>query len=260
MRFLAIALMAVTLLASPLEFEVATIKPATGTGGVRSACHGIDSKFASEDPGARVPLGRCVITSGRLAHIVSFAYGVDSVEGGPGWAPMGERFDLTAKAPDPANTTESQLRTMLQNLLAERFKLKSHRETRELSGFVLTLAKGGSKLRDSKSATKTADYGVESTIPRQTNRPPRRDELGARLTLEAKRFSIADLLREIGQDAGGPILDHTGLTGLYDVKLTWDAGMSLAGPFKDQLGLQLEPRKLPIEFLIIDSAEKPNGN
>ena len=260
MRFLATALMAIALLAGSLEFEVATIKPAAGTGGVRTVCHGIDSQFAPEDPGSRVPLGRCVGSSGRLGQLMSFAYGVDRVDGGPDWATTGERFDIEAKAEDPANTTEDQLKIMFQNLLAQRFKLKFHRETRELVGFVLTVAKGGPTLRDSASDTKRADYGVEWTIPTVMNRPPRRDELGARLTLEAKRFSISDFIREIRKDAGGPILDETGLTGLYDLKLTWDAGVSLAGPFNDQLGLHLEPRKVPVEFLIIDSAERPLGN
>ena len=81
MRFLWISFVVIAIQTGSLEVEVATIKPAAGTGGVRAACHGIDSKFPPEDPGARVPLGRCVITSGRLAHIVSFAYSVDPVEG-----------------------------------------------------------------------------------------------------------------------------------------------------------------------------------
>jgi uncharacterized protein (TIGR03435 family) len=172
---------------------------------------------------------------------------------------MGERFDLTAKAEDPANTTEAQLKTMLQNLLVERFKLKFHRETRELAGFVLTVAEGGLKFRDTESKTISADYGVESTIPRPANSPPRRDELGARLTLEARRFSIADLLWELRKELG-PTLDETGLAGLYDLKLTWDAGMSMVGPFKNQLGLQLKPRPHPVEFLVIDGAERPTEN
>jgi uncharacterized protein (TIGR03435 family) len=260
MKFLAIALLAITLLTGQLGFEVATIKPAAGTGGVRTVCHGIDSRFEPEDPGARVPLGRCVITSGRLSHIMSFAYGVVRVDGGPDWATMGDRFDIEAKAEGPANTTEGQLRTMLGNLLTERFKLKFHRETRELAGYVLTVAPGGAKFRESESKTTQADYGVESTIPLSTNRPPRRHDLGARLTLEAKRFSIAELQREMRNEIGGPTVDETGLTGYYDLKLTWDAGVSIVGPFKDQLGLQLEPRKIAVEFLVIDSAEKPDGN
>lgn len=260
MKFLAVALLAITLLTGQLQFEVATIKPAAGTGGVRTTCHGIDSKFEPEDPGRRIPLGRCVITSGRLAHVMSFAYGVDRVDGGPEWATTGERFDIEAKAEDPANTTEDQLKTMLQALLADRFRLKFHGETRELAGFALTVAEGGPKLQSTQSDTKRTDYGVETTIPNSTNRIPNRYELGTRLTLEAKRFSITDLIREIRKDAGGPILDETGLMGLYDLKLTWDAGVSLAGPFKNQLGLLLTPRKGPLKFLVIDSAEKPDGN
>ena len=101
---------------------------------------------------------------------------------------------------------------------------------------------------------------MESTIPRLTNSPPRRHDLGARLTLEAKRFSIAELRREMRNEIGAPTVDETGLTGFYDLTLTWDAGVSIAGPFKDQLGLRLEPRKVAVEFLVIDSAEKPTEN
>jgi uncharacterized protein (TIGR03435 family) len=190
---------------------------------------------------------------------MSFAYDVGRIDGGPEWATKGERFDLTAKAEDPANTTEAQLKTMLQNLLVDRFKLNFHRETRELAGFVLTVAEGGPRFRNTQSNTMKADYGVQSTILSLTNSPPRRDELGARLTLEARRFSIADLLWELRKEMG-PTLDETRLSGLYDLKLTWDAGMSIVGPFKDQLGLQLKPRQLPVEFLVIDSVERPTEN
>src|SRR6185436_10125583 len=104
---------------------------------------------------------------------------------------------------NPAHATENELRTMLQNLLIERFKLKIHRETRNLAGFVLTVAKDGPKFRESASPVKTTDYGAEWIIPVSTNRPPRRNDLGARLTLDAKRFSIADLTWELRKDFGG---------------------------------------------------------
>jgi uncharacterized protein (TIGR03435 family) len=260
MKLLAIALVVITLLTGSLDFEVATIKPAAGTGGVLTVCHGTDSRFKPEDPGARVPLGRCAIASGRLSHIMSFAYGVPRVDGGPEWATMGERFDVNAKAGEPANTTEGQLKTMLQNLLAERFKLKFHRETRELAGYVLKVAEGGPKFRETQSPTRKADYDVESLIPRLTITPPLREEPGLRLTLQAKRISIGDLRREMRTEIGGPTLDETGLTGLYDLKLTWNSGVSIVGPFKNQLGLLLEPQKMRAEFLVIDSAEKPDGN
>lgn len=260
MKFLAIALAVLTLLKGTPEFEVATIKPTASTGAVQMVCHGIDSKFEPNDAGWRVPLGRCIISSARLSHLMSFAYGVDRIDG-PGWTTGGERFDIAAKAVDPSNSTEAQLKTMLQNLLADRFKTKFHRETREAAGFAIKLAEGGPKLRDTKSETKSADYDVESIFPRPLNSPHLwRFEVGARLTLHAKRLSISDLRREMRNEIGGPTVDETGLRGLYDIELKWDAGMSMIGPFRTQLGLQLEPRNILVDFLVIDSAERPDGN
>src|SRR5215475_3475813 len=86
-------------------FEVASIKPTKLQGmGVQSACHGIDSKFAPKDLAATVPLGRCVITSGRLSHMIGVAYKItmDMLKGGPDWVVDGDdRYDLEAKAEDP---------------------------------------------------------------------------------------------------------------------------------------------------------------
>src|SRR5215831_7498359 len=116
------------------QFEVASIKPTKLLTGVRSGCHGIDSKFAPNDPAAGIPLGRCVVSSGRLSHMIGFAYGVtmDMLKGGPEWVAQGDdRFDIEAKVEDPSTATEAQLKQMFQALLAERFKLKFHRETRE---------------------------------------------------------------------------------------------------------------------------------
>src|SRR5215469_14036786 len=105
------------------DFEVASIKPTRLQGeGVKSACHGVDSKFAPKDLAASVPLGRCVITGD-------------------------DRFDLEAKAEDPQTATEADLQVMLQRLLADRFKLKFHRETQQVDGMELVVAKNGPKVR-----------------------------------------------------------------------------------------------------------------
>ena len=116
------------------EFEVATIKPTRIMEGVRSACHGIDSKFAPGDLAATVPLGRCIISSGRLSHMIGVAYNVtmDVLRGGPEWVANGaDRFDLEGKAENPSTATEADLLAMLQNLLVDRFKLKFHRDVEQ---------------------------------------------------------------------------------------------------------------------------------
>src|SRR5438128_12180646 len=105
--FAALSLVILTLLICPLlfgqtrlEFEVASIKPTNLGGGVRIGCHGIDSKFGANDPRELVPLGRCVVVSGRLSHMMGSAYGVsmDMLKGGPDWFMAGDRFDVEAKA------------------------------------------------------------------------------------------------------------------------------------------------------------------
>jgi uncharacterized protein (TIGR03435 family) len=111
----------------PLKFEVASVKPAGASGGSYSyGCH---------VPGDTIPKGMCVARNAPLRNIIGEAYGIrifdvaDYLIGGPGW--MGsERFDIQGKAEDLSATTD-QLRSMLRNLLAERFKLQLHEEMRE---------------------------------------------------------------------------------------------------------------------------------
>ncbi len=130
-----------------LKFEVASVKVATsGFNGVRGGCRGVDSVFSAEEQerGGIPPLGRCRITDARLSHLIGIAYGVSmqALDTGPEWIQRGDlRFDVEAKAENPASATERQLLTMLQNLLVERFQIKFHYVTKEEAGFALLLAK-----------------------------------------------------------------------------------------------------------------------
>src|SRR5258705_2623054 len=104
---------------APLTFEVASVKVSTsGVNGVRGGCHGIDSK-PNPNASATPPLGRCVISDGRLSHLLAMAFDVgsiDMIKGAADWVIAGtERFNVEAKAEDPTKTTEQQLRQMLQN-------------------------------------------------------------------------------------------------------------------------------------------------
>jgi len=141
-------------LAQSHQFEVASIKPTKLVNvGVKSACHGIDSKFALRDLAAAVPHGRCIISSGRLSHMIGVAYRIpqDVIDGGPDWVKTGgNRFDFEGKADDPSSATESDLLIMLQNLLADRFKLKFHWEVREIDGFELFVTNDGPKFHEAK--------------------------------------------------------------------------------------------------------------
>jgi uncharacterized protein (TIGR03435 family) len=236
---------------SPVAFEVATVKPGQPGAGVRGSCHGIDSRYSPTD--AAPPLGRCVITDGRLGHLLFIAYRLHSmsfVDGGPDWVKSGEdRYTIEAKAEDPTKATEQQLYQMLQALLTERFNLKLHKETRYLPGFALMVAKNGPKLKPSKDQDVAAERGPSFRPTRGPN------------TMTVRHYSmtmLADALTVFGE----PIVDKTGLTGTYDFTLSWDEtnGPQLSTALQQQLGLKFESEKVPVSFIIIDSAQKPTGN
>jgi uncharacterized protein (TIGR03435 family) len=245
-----------------LKFEVASIKVATsGFNGVRGGCRGVDSVYGSEElaRGGIPPLGRCVITDARLSHLIGIAYGVNmqSLDTTEDWIQRGDlRFDVQAKAENPASATRQQLLIMLQNLLVERFELKFHQVTKEEAGFALVVAKNGAKLRASTSDDeKLGFFGPNGEgLPKP---------LGKAILVKAQKCSMS-ALKDLLAFAGnlGPGLDRTGLTGVYDFTLSWneDDGPSLAAALRDQLGLQVRPEKVPVARFLLDSAKKPAAN
>jgi uncharacterized protein (TIGR03435 family) len=260
MRTTLLALLAVSAAAqtptAPLRFEVASVKPAAN-GGVRGGCHGIDGAAHTGPDEAPPPLGRCVIAGARLGHLIGIAFGVSMQElkDGPDWS-RELRFDVNAEADDPAKTTQKQLLTMLQNLLIERFQLKYHYESSQETGFSLTVAKNGPKLRESTSA----EPRIVFTSPQgETVGKP----MGPAISLTARKFSmgrLVDLLSGVGRS--GPGVDRTGLTGEYDFTLTWDndAGPVLSTALRQQLGLQMKTEKVPVSTFVVDAAQKPGAN
>ena len=243
-----------------LKFEVASIKVATsGVNGVNGGCRGIDSVYSLKEQSSAPPLGRCVITDARLSHLIGIAFGtsMQQLKTGPDWIQRGDlRFDVQAKAEDPAKTTQKQLLTMLQNLLVERFQLKFHYETKEEPGFALTLGKNGPKLKAS-----TADD--QKVTFRGPNGTPVGKPGGPFMSMTAEKCSmatLAEILTAFG--SAGQIVDRTGLTGKYDFTLTWDQenGPVLSSALRDQLGLVSKPEKVSVSTFIVDSAEKPTAN
>jgi uncharacterized protein (TIGR03435 family) len=245
-----------------LKFEVASIKvAASGMNGVRGGCRGVDSVYSAEEQErAGIPaLGRCRITDARLSHLIGIAYGVSMqvLETGPDWIQRGDlRFDVEAKAENPASATRQQLLTMLQNLLVERFQMKFHYVTKEEPGFALVVAKNGPKLHTSTSEeeklTFFAPNGEELPKP-----------MGKAIRVNARKCSVSalkDLVAFVGNIGQG--VDKTGLTGVYDFTLSWNEedGPSLASALRDQLGLQLRPEKVPVARFVLDSAQKPTPN
>jgi len=214
-------------------FDVASVKPVNPPAGPHVVSLLIDH-------------GTLRIEAAELRQIVGLAYGIQRVRvvGGPGWADA-DQFDITAKAASP-DATRDEIRGMLQALLAERFQMVVHRETKEVSAYALVLAKGGSKL---KAAAAGAKSGLTDTVGPNGER---------RTVLVASHLRV--LVNMLANTLGSPVVDKTGLDGLYDYTVEWpEAGSSLFASV-DQLGLKLEAKKEPVEVLVIDRAERPSAN
>ena len=208
-----------------------------------------------------------------LRNLIMRAWNVKTyqVSGGPAWLQsMGDAtYDVTAKAPGDVKPTAEQVRTMLQALLADRFQLRLHHDTKELPVYALVIDRNGPKLKESSPDAKSLisfDVG------------------GTEGQLTFSKLSMAQFAPSLSQEAGRPGLDKTGLTGFYDFSLKWTrdqpqvvpglsepstdsatpqtstSGPSLFTALQEQLGLKLEPQKAPIEMLVIDQASRPSGN
>ena len=236
---------------------MASVKPNKTSDGVNGGCHGVDGTYKPNDVRSTIPLGRCLITAGRLSHLISIAYkvqfGLQDVKEGPDWVWRGERFDVEGKAENPSTATEEQLLLMLQNLLAHRFRLKLHRETREVSGYALVVAKNGSKLKEVTGGgpgtvrmTGAAIYKLDAIERKNLEQN----------TILGQRASMSQLANVLSALPGnGPVADRTGLHAFYDFKLTWEPGELVTSVLQQQLGLRLEAQTIPVEVLVIDSAE-----
>jgi len=190
------------------------------------------------------------------------------------------RFHLNARV--PAGATKAQLDLMLQDMLVTRFKLAVHHESKELAQFDLVVAKNGPKFKPAEEPPAPKEDGASSPpAPKQS--PLHMDKEGYPV-LEAgiPGMAIMNGRARVYQPAGTmerlaallsaqlrrPVNDATGLTGKYEISLYWDAdtmrspsqplepGPNLIQAVQDQLGLRLESKKGPVDFLIVDHAEK----
>jgi uncharacterized protein (TIGR03435 family) len=246
------------LLARPAEvrFEVASVKPTKFSTGVMGGCHGRDAHFRPGDAVATVPVGRCVITAGRLTHIMAIAYKIDvnKIGGRPDWEGP-SRFDVEAKAENPSATQE-ELLEMLRNLLSDRFKLKAAYQTKQESGYALVIAKNGPKLKQPRQ-------GEEEQLSFRGVRINKFDANEGKLplnTITGQNTSISRIVDALALAVQAAVVDRTDLTGLYDFTLNWEPDEEVAGPLQQQLGLRLDAQKVPVEYLNIVSAEKPTDN
>src|SRR5215813_961889 len=266
------------LLALPLYAQTGVPKPSFEVASIK--------RNTSPEGNARVtdaPGGRFIASRIPLRRVIQFAYrGNDDFIGGPDWIDS-DRWDIEAKAADgtvpprtglPDMTTPDTIALMVQSLLEDRFQFKSHTETRSLPLFELTVAKGGPKMKLSEDQTPPAALqgagGRGAGLTRGAMRLARGDFEGQAQTMEIFAKALGALY------AGRPVIDKTGLKGLYDIKLQWTpdpppaaaaapgaAGISPAAPsgpslftaIEEQLGLKLESSRGPLPVLVIDSVQ-----
>lgn len=222
-------------------FEVASIKPNLTDSHTSSA---------GTDPG-----GKFNATNMSLKDLIAYAYGVRDIQitGLPRELDS-VRYDIIASANTPKEMSRGEVAPFVQALLADRFGLKVHRETKEGSVYALVLAKSGPKLTAHKGTVGATGIGSSSG--------------SGKASIEGSKASIASLADHLAGKLGRPVIDKTGLTGEYDFRLEWasseqaaDATLpSLFTAIQEQLGLKLESAKGPIAMIVVDSASKASEN
>jgi uncharacterized protein (TIGR03435 family) len=240
------------------RFEVASVKPAAGTGFGRF----------SGGPGSSDP-ERITYERATLELLISNAYGLEANQvSGPSWLNT-EWYTVTAKL--PPGTTKSEFNQMLANLLVERFGLTFHRVMKDFPGYEISVAQGGPKLTPSNpNDNQPAVYrgsadanGVMSYIFTQTS-----------MALLTNRLSLMMRRHTPGHMELIPVVDRTGISGKFDFHLDVvtppselsgsdfdDNSANISDALKSQVGLQLKHTKITLEVLVVDHAERvPTAN
>jgi uncharacterized protein (TIGR03435 family) len=216
------------------RFEVASIRPSADP--------------SSSNAGSHTGKGRVNMTNVTLKRCIMGAYGVgpNLIVGGPDWLDV-DRFVIVAKAEEPVG--DERLMIMLRSLLAERFKLAIHRETRTAPVYILEVAKNGPKLEKSEDGESKTNSGYGQ--------------------LEARKTTMTGFAQRLSRQMDLPVVNETGLDGAFNLKLELtpdrgkpeaDPGPSIFTAIQQQLGLRLRPGKAALEFLVVDHAEKPSEN
>jgi uncharacterized protein (TIGR03435 family) len=190
-----------------------------------------------------VTLKRCIVG----AYVV----GPERVLGGPAWIDT-NHFDITARVSQPIG--DKALMLMLQMLLAERFKLVLHRESRLGEAMILEVAKNGPKLQPASDAKSSYNNAHER--------------------LDATAITMDEFAEILSRNLKLPVVDRTGFTRAFNFTLRWkvdptienrddaiaDLRWQVSTAVAKQLGLTLKLRRMPVEILVVDHAEKPSEN
>jgi uncharacterized protein (TIGR03435 family) len=222
------------------------------------------------------PNGRVVVTNTSLQTMVRNGFelqGYELVSGPnlPSWV-NSDRWDIVAQGPAVKDQASlRQLRLMLQNLLIDRFRLMTRRETREMPVYALTVARNdrrlGTQLRSSSADCAALVAAAAAAAAPGTVRPCGRQSGPG--FIRAVGVPMADFARTLSIFAGRAVVDETALTDRFDLDLTWTPeqgagsaalqgdGGSLFTAIQEQLGLHLEPRRAPVSVFVLESAERP---
>jgi uncharacterized protein (TIGR03435 family) len=241
--------------AAPFAFEVSTVK---------------ENKTGNGNSSSNTSNGRFTATNVTVRSVIEYqAFGIPTprIVGGPKWLET-EHFDIEAKMdPDvaaqmeklPHDEREKQSRAMFQQLLADRFKLQTHWETREQPIYNLVVAKKGFTLKPS------TEYGSGSSMSSSDTKA------SFKITSSTLEELAQDLTQECSRELGRVVVDKTGIPGRYDFEMKWtldngadptatDSGPTLLTALQEQLGLRLESAKGPVQVLVIDRLEMPSDN
>jgi uncharacterized protein (TIGR03435 family) len=260
-------------------FEVASVKPVpagTEYGGMKGG------------PGSSSP-GQITYSAATLRAVLCKAYGVERYQFvAPPWLDQ-ERFDIVAKI--PPDTDKDQFSLMLRNLLAERFKLALHSETQPYPVYALVVSKSGLKLKPSGDGPRPGPapekFSTPETLVLGNDIFPvmAADATGimgvtafgtGKTYIRGQKATLKDIVGMLKDAVDRPIVDQTGLSDKYDFTVSWtpekkapgvdplvaaDTDATVFTAMEKFFGLKLEPKKLPIEVLVIDHVEKvPSEN
>lgn len=199
-----------------------------------------------------------------LKYLIQWAWNLQAnqVIGGPDWIDK-DRFDIDGEIEGTDSPTDHEWKIAMQRLLHERFQLKIHADTREMSAYILTVAKGGPKLQPGNGDPNVQQMSFGGAV-------------GQTMFGFGRNASISDFIGELQRIVlSRPVIDRTSLTGRYDIRVHFtredanatgltelapNAAPNLFEALEQQLGLKLERGKGPVNVLVIDSASRPSEN
>ena len=198
--------------------------------------------------------GRLTMTNASLRTLLRNGYDIQNFQfaGGPSWLDS-DTYDISATVADRVEVSQDRYRALIRALLAERFQLKVHWQTRQSDVYALVVAKNGPALKVAAAPSKEPGLNTNKS-----------SHLGRMI---GTNVPVSYLSSVLGIQLSHPVIDKTGLQGKYDWTLVWDPDPSpdstepsLFTAVQEQLGLKLKAQKGPVETLVIDSVAHPSEN